>query len=504
MSDQRSFVLPESIEEFEVVVVGAGPGGLSTAAALGSYGVETLVVDRRGAPSTLPRATVASTGTMELLRRWGLEERAWERAVDVEWLAWACETLAAAGEGEPVEVGLPTRAQARLISPTAPACIGQDQLEPLLEGHVRSFATVRLEREVELVALDRRKEGGYLLSLGGPGGRRRCVHADYVVGADGLRSKVRAELGIEWNASDDLADRVAVVFRAPLWDLAKDHRYGIYFLSQERSFIPAGVPDRWIFGTAWDGSTVDFESATPEDAKRWIRDAAGETGLPVEIERLMSVKFGVGLAERFRQDEAFLVGDAAHRVTPRGGTGMNTAIRDGFDVGWKLGWVIRGWARQSLLDSYEQERRPVAEFNAERSTRDDGSLLGTNLGLGADIGGRVPHVWVERDGGLVSTLDLVGDGLTLFAGPDWDGLLPSGISNSPPSKVERLDEIAARGLGLMPGGALLVRPDAYPIDLWSQSEYAHETDRKGETCNGQTSTDQRSSTTFWDRASQSC
>ena len=89
----------------------------------------------------------------------------------------------------------------------------------------------------------------------------------------------------------------------------------------------------------------------------------------------MPVAFGLGLAARFREGDVFLVGDAAHRVTPRGGTGLNTAIRDGFDIGWKLAWVLRGWAHERLLESYERERRPVAEFNTERSSRADGSIL---------------------------------------------------------------------------------------------------------------------------------
>ena len=123
-------------EEFEVVVVGAGPAGLASAVTLGSYGVETLVVERRASSSTLPRATVASTATMELLRRCGLEEKAWERSIDVEWQAWACATLADADHGHAVEVGLPTREQALLVSPTSPACLAQDELEPLLEEHL--------------------------------------------------------------------------------------------------------------------------------------------------------------------------------------------------------------------------------------------------------------------------------------------------------------------------------------------------------------------------------
>ena len=90
----------------------------------------------------------------------------------------------------------------------------------------------------------------------------------------------------------------------------------------------------------------------------------------------------------------FLVGDAAHRVTPRGGTGMNTAIADGYDLGWKLGWVLRGWAGRELLDSYEAERRPVAEHNVARSADPSGSRRRVDQELHADLGGRIPHVWL--------------------------------------------------------------------------------------------------------------
>jgi putative polyketide hydroxylase len=461
-----------AVEEFEVVVVGAGPGGLASAITLGSYGVETLVVDRRLSTSTLPRATVASTGTMELLRRWGLEERAWERSIDVQWHAWACATLAAADQGEPVEVGLPTREQAALVSPTAPACLAQDQLEPLLEEHVRSFASVRLGRGVELVALGPASGGGHLLTLAGPGERRRQVHATYVIGADGVRSRVREELGIATEGSDNVAERLAILFRAPVWELVGEHRYGIYFVTGDPrgpSFLPVGKPDRWLLGMNWDSETGDVDALDHEQVERWIRDAAGDPAMPIEIERLMPVAFGVGLAERFREGDAFLIGDAAHRVTPRGGTGLNSAIRDGFDIGWKLAWALRGWGGERLLDSYERERRPVAEFNTERSTRSDGSILASATGLSADIGGRIAHVWVPRHGGLVSTLDLLGEGLTLFTGPEWDGALPSGDGASAALTIERLDAISARGLGLTTAGSLLARPDGYPVALRNES-----------------------------------
>ena len=131
----------------------------------------------------------------------------------------------------------------------------------------------------------------------------------------------------------------------------------------------------------------------------WIREAAGDPTLEPDIERVAAVPFGIDVAERLRDGSVFLIGDAAHRVTPRGATGMNTAIRDGFDLGWKLAWVMRGWAGDALLDSYEAERRPVAEHNAARSADPSGSIRSVTEELRADLGGRIAHLWLPGEDG---------------------------------------------------------------------------------------------------------
>ena len=113
--------------------------------------------------------------------------------------------------------------------------------------------------------------------------------------------------------------------------------------------------------------------------------------------------------ERFRDGRVFLIGDAAHRVTPRGATGMNTAIRDGYDLGWKLAWVLRGWAGPALLDTYEAERRPVAEHNAA-ARRTQRIHPDVDEELRADLGGRIAHIWLhaEPDAGRRSTCSATG------------------------------------------------------------------------------------------------
>jgi putative polyketide hydroxylase len=104
--------------------------------------------------------------------------------------------------------------------------------------------------------------------------------------------------------------------------------------------------------------------------------AAGIAGLSPRIERVRTFGFAGQLAERFQNGRCFLIGDAAHRMTPRGGTGMNTAIQDGYDIGWRLGWVLRGWCGRGLLDTYEAERRPVAAHNVARSADRNGAENG--------------------------------------------------------------------------------------------------------------------------------
>ena len=186
----------------------------------------------------------------------------------------------------------------------------------------------------------------------------------------------------------------------------------------------------------------------------------------VVLEGRSAFSFAAQIAERYRHGRVFLIGDAAHRMTPRGGTGMNTAIQDGFDLGWRLAWVIRGWATVGLLDAYETVRRPVGLHNVKRAGQPDGARRDAEEALPWDLNGRVEHHWITDHQRTGSTLDLIGEGLTLFAAPGDRRWATTDLNTRSPLRIHVFDEAGARALAIPPAGARLLGPDARAIVAW--------------------------------------
>ena len=301
-------------------------------------------------------------------------------------------------------------------------------------------------------------------------GTEQQALARYLVAGDGAHSRIRQILGIEMRGPGRVADAITAIFHAPLWDVVGNRRYAIYPVSHPDPrgvFVAVSRKDRWVFGLTRDPGQLDPAEFGKEAIARLIVEASGVPGLNPRIERIGTFTYFAGVAERFREGPVLLAGDAAHRVTPRGATGMNAAIRDGYDLGWKLAWVLRGWAEDTLLDTYEAERRPAVEHNVARSSDPNGSQREVADELHVDLGGRIAHLWLREGDERISTLDLVGGELTLFTGPGGAGSEPlvDPAYGTAPVSVRQLPAVAARGLGIAPGGSLLVRPDGMPAAL---------------------------------------
>ena len=435
----------------DVLVAGAGPAGLAAAIELNRHGIPALLVERRAELSSHPRATVLSLRSMEIVRGWGLEAAVRARSVGVDSRMLQAETLADAASGTPLPVGYPSPEESRMVSPTWPACVAQDEVEPLLLDHLLA-ADADVALGTELTGIVLKADGAQATVRDVRTGAATTVHARYVVAADGARSTLRRALGIPMIGPDNLMEGYTTLFHAPLWDVVGERRHLVYSVTGG-TFLPTGPSDRWLFGAP---------GADASRAAQRIRLAAGVPDLPVRVERSRHFSAAAQIAERWRSGPVLLAGDAAHRVTPRGGTGLNLALHDGYDVGWRLAWVLRGWAEDALLTGYEAERRPVAEYTAARSADPSGSIRPVEQEVRADLGARIPHVWA----GDRSTLDLLEPGLTLFASRDEPEWAATGPGRAPVT-VRLLDPLAARAIGAPAGSALLARSDGTPVERLS-------------------------------------
>ncbi len=454
-----------------VLVIGAGPAGLVTSLVLARHGVRSTLVERHPGTSIHPRASAISLRSMEIFRRLGLEDEIRAFSLDVEPLMSLSATFAST-ERQLIPLGFPTRSQAAAFGPTGPALSPQDHVEPVLLRAVHALGLTDVRFGTELTGLVETPSGVEATVVDRVTGGRDVIRADYVVGADGGRSTVRDLVRIDVIGPAEIERYASVLFRAPLWAHAGQPRYGLYMVGEpgRRPAIlaPMGPDDRWVLGWPGTPERVDELVADDELARAAIRAAAGIPDLDVEVLASMPLVFGAQLATRWRAGRVFLAGDAAHRMPPFGGRGMNTAVADAWNLGWKLAAVASGAADASLLDSYEAERGPVGRHNvalaisrfpelaaAHGLSLDramPGGTSGTPDGLLEDAGyvyrsaaivpasaastpptasmsgtvaqpgGRIPHAWLETAGGRVSTVDLAGDGFSLVAvgtGPAW-------------------------------------------------------------------------------------
>ena len=485
-----------------VLIIGAGPAGLSSSILLSRAGIRSLTVERHASTSIHPKATGLSTRTLELFRAWGMEQRVRDLALRVDFSSSVRRTLSDP-ELERRSLGYPTVDEAAVFSPTSPAALAQDLLEPVLVDHARSYAQADVRFDTEVVDLEQRDDDVRVTLLDRASGVTSDVYARYVVAADGANSPTRQRLGIAMHGVERIGDYLSILFRADVASIVGPEMYGLYLVQALGGPMPAVVlptsnDSRWILAVPWRDELQPASSLTPAALVDLVRRAAGRADLEVEVLGYSLIGIGAQVADRFREGNVFLVGDAAHRTAPTGGTGMNTAIQAAHNLMWKLAAVLSGTAGPALLDTYEPERRPSGERNLLRSRGQLQGVSGVAADLGvvyssdavvagesderpavieptsrACVGSRAPHVWLEVDGVRRSTLDLFGDRLTLLTGARghaWSDAARSVAHDlDVPLGAVVVDGLGVRdtsdrwleAYGIEADGAVLVRPDGH-------------------------------------------
>jgi 2,4-dichlorophenol 6-monooxygenase len=366
------------IEEVPVVIVGGGPVGLTASLLLSRLGVRHVLLESRPKTSPYPRAIGLSQRTMETFRMLGLEDTIATHAAPrhaYERTAWYTSL------GGPTDLhsrqlatrygwgGGPYAAEYAAASPSFYRMMAQVRLDPLLRTLAEEQApgAVRFDFEVVGLAED---DSGVTVKYRGPDGESE-LRASYVLGADGGRT-VANELGISYTGPTQLVNMVNVHFKANLADVTDREVMMSFFVNPDfggsagTGFIyhlgpwtEAGESEEWIF----------LFATLPDDPARFDEDAAltrlrrtlGVELLDLEVLTISHWQVQSVVADNYASGRTFLVGDAAHRVPPSGGLGLNTGIADVRNLCWKVALALAVPGSEPVLVSYEAERRPVAQ-----------------------------------------------------------------------------------------------------------------------------------------------
>ncbi len=354
--------------EVPVLICGGGPVGLSAAILLSRLSVRSVLVERHPSTTDHPKARGLLRRTMEILRPWGIEAALREQALPPGALRFIWVESLAGREIGRVE---PPHRPPGSRSPTYGCMAAQDAFEAELRRHADTYPEIKLRFNTELTTFEQDDTGVTATLRDRRSGQIQTVRASYMIAADGASSRIREALGIGMVGLGELDHNVIINihFRAELGPWVRGRPAVGYISSQGNgTLLWAHGTDRWLVLRAFQPARGERpEEFTPEQCVDLARRAVGIPDLPVELINTAFWTRTAQVAERFQADRVFLAGDAAHRFPPTGGFGANTGIQDVHNLAWKLAAVLSGWANPALLETYHEERRPVAEANTDFS-----------------------------------------------------------------------------------------------------------------------------------------
>jgi 2-polyprenyl-6-methoxyphenol hydroxylase-like FAD-dependent oxidoreductase len=509
-------------EHVPVLIVGAGGAGLSMLLLLRQQGIASMVIERRRDISWVPRARNLNFRTLEAFRGLQLGKEVHAAGMHHSRI-FRKPSLASPEEEELVIPQLEPSGLEKISPEPFYLYCPQNRLEPVL----RAAATERgcdVRYGTELISFAQEETGGTATVKERDGDRSYVVKADYLIAADGTHSHIRESLGIRSEGHGALPEYfIFIYFRATWQRLIAGHEADAIQIPDAGGFFLVAKDDLGMFVITYRPALGEsFEEFTVERCQALVEKAIGQPGMAVEILDTVRFQLYESVAEQFRGGRVFLVGDAAHTMPGYKGLGLNTAVQSAQNLAWKLAAVIRGQAGPELLATYQAERHPVGQFAAHQSLTGPGAAAVVPKGtinrllpekedlplfypivgyryrsraiyseepaeagqgeialldreeLDGRPGTRVPHLWLERQGRRISTLDLLDGRFDLLAGPDgtpWHEAAPRAAASAgidlaayrvgPDGDVLDLENGWPTKMGLPAQGAVLVRPDGF-------------------------------------------
>ncbi|MFD5298987.1 FAD-dependent oxidoreductase [Streptomyces mutabilis] len=366
--------------ETDVLIVGSGPAGASAALSLSTLGIDNIMITKYRWTANTPRAHITNQRAMEIFRDLGIEDQVLADATPHDLVGDTVFCTSIAGE----EIGRihtwgtrPDReADYRLASPCLTVDIPQTYLEPILVKN----ATVRGTQtrfSTEYVSHTQDDAGVTVQVRDRLTGQEYDIRAKYLIGADGARSKVAADIGLPYEGAMDIAGSMNITFKADIESYVGHRPSVLYWVVQPGANvggIGAGLVrmvrpwNEWLIVWGYD---INGEPPVVDEAEavRIVRQLLGMPELEVEITGTSLWGNNEMYATHLQKGRVFCAGDAIHRHPPSNGLGSNTSVQDSYNLAWKIAAVLRGQAGPSLLESYSAERAPVAERIVKRANK---------------------------------------------------------------------------------------------------------------------------------------
>ncbi len=392
----------------DVLIIGTGPAGSATAALLSSYGIENMVVNRYRWLANTPRAHITNQRTMEVLRDLGpeVEAEVYRHCAPQDLMGENvfCESLAGEELGRMKSWGNSplSRAEHLMSSPTMMNDLPQTFMEPILFKTACARGT-QARMSTEYLSHVQDADGVTTTCRDRMTGRDITIRSKFLVGADGGNSLVAEHAGLPFEGKMGVGGSMNILFRA---DLSKyvAHRPSVLYWVMQPGADVGGIGmglvrmvrpwNEWLIVWGYDinqpAPVVDAAMAT-----QVARQLVGDPALEIDLISANTWTVNNCFATHMQKDRVFIMGDAAHRHPPSNGLGSNTSIQDAFNLAWKLAAVVKGQATPKLLDSYSEERAPIARQIVTRANQSIGEFGPIFEALGMD--GGVDHDKIQKN-----------------------------------------------------------------------------------------------------------